>query len=682
MNSADGITWTNTTITGITATPLGVTWGGDRIVATFNGGSAISTNNGISWTALVSVSPGIVCWDGTKLLAALSVGTTYGLSTSVDGLAWAGTAIEPTTAATGPGASDFNYINSTYLSVTSSLPFTSADNISWTRGRLLSAPGGAVTYFFGCIGGSASYYVAGGSVLNSVGVQSTLLYTSTDAANWTLRAAGIGTNAVNAVASNGTVTVITGETGSRRYSTDGVTWSATTGAATSSSITLCIWANNQFVAMGSNYVAVSADGITWTAGTISQTNLYSIVWDPTHSVYIVGSSVGGIYISSNGTTWSSVTISGMSTVSTLVTNGSRVVALSGVNRVAAYSDNGGTSWTTYTLPTEGSITAAVYDGTQFIATGNNGVEITSLDGITWANTQRFLIYDIANVFVVSQDNYLAVQGNGAYPGRVFSTTNAGRTWVWNYISGAPNIYDIHYNGTQYVAVGGINAGTVGKIYTSTDLITWTVITTASPYNFKSVAYSGSMYVAAANNGTALQLPNGAGGSLWSSNDGATWTQRSTAHAFNKVKWLGGQFIAAASSGTTAGYIYTSPDGINWTLQYSIANAPMTDIAYSGSTYVASATGTTNKLFTSPDGVTWTPRMTSALAQMVAVEYGNGVFMAIEYSSGPGSQVSSDGVTWTSAGINTSVFYSSLDWDTDRFVAFTKTHAALVTYIPQ
>jgi hypothetical protein len=686
MNSADGITWTNTTISGTTASPLGITWGGDRIVAAFNGGTAISTNNGTTWTFSNSVTPGIVCWDGTKLLAALSIGSTFGHSTSLDGLSWAGTAEEVSPAANGPGQTAFTYVNSTYLSASNTanlnVPYTSTDNITWTRGRMITYPGTAVFMSFFCTGGSASYYVAGGVQTDSGSVQTQLLYTSTDGRSWTLRNSSFGTSYLRAVASNGTVTVITGTAGARRYSTDGIgaTWTATTGAATAGTIGYCIWANSQFVSLGDNYVAISSDGITWTAGTITITSASSLVWDSAHSVYIAGGAAGAIRISSNGTTWSSVTISGMGTVTTLVTNGSRVVAMSGASRVAAYSDNGGSTWTTYTLPSEQSTTAAVYDGSKFIAVGNNGPELTSTDGITWAHTQRALTNNITGLFVVSQDTYLAVEGNAGYPNRVFSTTNAGKTWDWNYVAGSPNLYDIHYNGSQYVAVGGITAGTVGKIYTSTDLITWTTITTTAANNFKSIAYSGSIYVAVANNSTSTAPANGTAGTIWSSPDGSTWTQRSPSTSFNRVKWLGGQFIAVVSNSTTSGTIYTSSDGINWTSRYSLANALMIDVAYSGTTYVVVAAGTTNKIFTSPDGINWTPRMTSAIPTLERVEYGAGVFMAATIASG--SYISTDdGITWTSLVTNTALGFSTLNWDTDRFIAFNKTQAALLTYIP-
>jgi hypothetical protein len=502
-----------------------------------------------------------------------------------------------------------------------------------------------------------------------------MLYTSTDAANWTLRTSGFGANQINAVAGNGTTTVIVGGAGNRRYSTDGVTWTATTGATTAVAINAVIWANGQFLSIGDNYTAVSSDGITWTAGTLTLSSTKSLVWDTTHSVYIAGGGAGAIRTSSNGTTWSSVTPVNANTISSLATDGSRVVGLCGASTTGIYSDNGGTSWSTFTLPTMQLFTNVVYNGSGYFATSPSADSmISSTDGITWQNVSRTLYGTLNSLAVLSADNYMTCTAatNATQQGHVMTTADAGKTWNWH-LATTGFVYDINYNGTQYVAVGGNSAATAHS-YISTNLITWTANLASGPTTpFKSVAYDGSsIYVAAINNANAS-------GGLYSSPTGVTWTSRQASRPFSVVKWLGGQFVALSYYVTvTTGYIFTSPDGINWTQVYGLANAIMSDVTYDGTTYVAVASGTTNKIFTSPDGTNWTPRMTSAIPALTNVSNGGGVFMAT--GATPYYSIN-DGVTWTAAPSYTGQALTQIAWDTNKFVAFTTGKAASVTYTP-
>ena len=673
LSSADGISWSaSSTVTPVaTATPLAITWAGDRYVVSSTGGTTASTN-GTTWSTISSaIITSIMCWDGTKIISATNLSQTSTAISLDKGLTWTSSLIEPNPSS-GILYSNFNfnslaYVNSTYITGTlNSRVFSSTDGVNWNSGKFSVTPASAN---FTCVGGSSLFYVAAGAA--------GMLYTSTDAANWTSKTSGFGANQINAVASDGTMTVIVGAAGNRRYSTDGTTWTATTGAGTAGAINAVIWANGQFVSIGDNYVAVSSDGINWTPGTLALTATKSLIWDATHSVYIAGGAAGAIRTSTNGTTWTTRTPANTNTVSSLATNGTRVVGISGAANVTTgvYSDDGGVTWSTFNMPTKQLFTNVVSNGTTFFATAPlNTSMISSTNGITWQNVSRPLYGTLNSLTILGADNYLVstAANNTTQQGHVMTTIDGGKTWDWH-MATTGYIYDVAYTGTQYVAVGGNTAATAHS-YTSTDLINWTTSAAAGPTTpFKSVTYNGSsMYVASVNNG------NTAGG-LYSSPDGLTWTSRQSTRPIPIVKWLGSQFIAVSYFSTvTTGYILTSTDGINWAQVYALSGAIMVDVAYSGTTYVAVAGGTVNKIFTSSDGTTWTPRMTSAIPALTNVSYGNGVFMAT--GATPYYSID-DGVTWTSSPSYTGNALSVIGWDTNKFVSFTTGKAGATTFNP-
>jgi hypothetical protein len=673
ISSADGITWSGAVTIGPvgTSTPFAIIWAGDRLVVSSAAGTTTSAT-GTTWSTISdAIITSFMCWDGSKIISTTNSSQTS-TSVSLDhGVTWTTSLIEPTPAS-GITYSNFTlnslaYVNSTYIIGTlNQRVFSSTDGVNWNSGKFGSIPASTL---FTCVGGSSSFYVAGGG--------SGMLFTSTDAATWTVRTSGFGANQVNAVAYNGTTTVIVGAGGSRRYSTDGITWTATTGATTAIAINAVIWANGQFVSIGDNYVAVSSDGIAWTAGTLALSGTRSVVWDPTHSVYVAGGLSGAIRTSTNGTTWTTRTPANTNTVSSLATDGSRIIGVSGAanTTTGVYSDDGGITWATFSMPSMQLFTNVVYNGTGFFAISPNNISmISSTNGITWQNVSRALYGTLNSLGILGADNYIATTAanNTIQQGQVMVTTNAGKTWDWH-LATTGYVYDVTYNGTQYVAVGG-NSTTVAHSYVSTNLINWTANAVTGPSTpFKSVAYNGSsIYVATINNANTS-------GNLYSSPDGVTWTVRNSARPFSIVRWLNGQFVALSYlTSITTGYIFTSPDGINWTQVYGLVGPIMADVTYDGTNYIAVAGGTTNKIFTSPDGTTWTPRMTSAIPALTNVSSGGGTVMA----TGATPYYSLDnGVTWATAPSYTGVALGLIGWDTDKFVAFTNQKAALATYTP-
>ena len=146
--------------------------------------------------------------------------------------------------------------------------------------------------------------------------------------------------------------------------------------------------NSRFVAMGygTNTIAYSADGITWTGiGTsIFSTYGLGVAWNGTRFV-AVGQGTNTIAYSADGITWTGIGTSIFSTYGFGVAwNGTRFVAVgAGTNSIAYSAD--GITWTgigTSIFSTQG--TGVAWNGTRFVAVGQGTNSIAySSDGITW-----------------------------------------------------------------------------------------------------------------------------------------------------------------------------------------------------------------------------------------------------------------------------------------------------------
>jgi len=148
--------------------------------------------------------------------------------------------------------------------------------------------------------------------------------------------------------------------------------------------------------------------------------------------------------------------------------------------------------------------------------------------------------------------------------------------------------------------GGSGAGT-----------TWTLRNLGDSLN--GVTYGNGLFVAV-----------GEGGTILTSRDGVTWTQRTsgTSNDLYSVTYGNGLFVAVGAKGT----ILTSPDGVSWTARASGTDEWLWGVAYGNSTFVAVGGG--GAILTSPDGVTWTQRTSLEKSDLLSVVYGNGRFVAV------------------------------------------------------
>lgn len=201
-------------------------------------------------------------------------------------------------------------------------------------------------------------------------------------------------------------------------------------------------------------------------------------------------------------------------------------------------------------------------------------------------------------------------------------------WQWRApLATGSRLYSVAWGNGRYVAVGK-----VGNIVTSTDGLHWTNVLMAVDFDFTQVVFGNGVFVA---------------GNYW---------------YYDPVRWLTN---VGASYGTmSAGVLFTSTDGLNWTLTPAPGGLPVTSLAYGNGKFIASGSDQAF-IYTSLDGRHWTPQVWQWL-RAESVGYAGGRFFAAceydLYSSTDGAQWSPQG--WFYLWVNA----ASLAFGQNRFVS--------------
>ena len=246
----------------------------------------------------------------------------------------------------------------------------------------------------------------------------------------------------------------------------------------------------------------------------------------------------------------------------------------------------GVTWTPHDMHSFYTMQDIAWSGKQFVAVAQQGKVYTSPDGIAWSNPTSGTILDLNGVAWSGQK--FAVVGRG---GTILTSTD-GATWDIKSSGTTSLLNAITWSGSKFVAVGDS-----GTIVTSPDGATWTVVSTGTQYPFNGVAYGNGKFVAVPYKGASYSSPDGVTWTPGTQNPVSPWA------ALNAVAYGNGLFVAVSSSST--GSIFTSSDGSTWTERLSGATSQLNSITWSGSQFAA--VGASRVICTSPDGITWTTR---------------------------------------------------------------------------
>jgi photosystem II stability/assembly factor-like uncharacterized protein len=293
------------------------------------------------------------------------------------------------------------------------------------------------------------------------------------------------------------------------------------------------------------------------------------------------------------------------------------------------------------LPTGVTLRKAVFAENKFFVVGDGGTLLVSIDGSQWAT---HLLPEGIDGFndIIRANNLFAIIGNNG----VILTSSDGNTWTKQNSGTINNLLSITFGNGMFVAVG--NNSTV---ISSTDGFHWSNqdLGTGISDLLWSIAFGNNVFVAVGDNGVVFFSHDGshweipfpapymilnnivfgnnlfatvAANAIFTSTDGEQWIKQATDSALRNVNYVNDSFMITCGEST----ILASSNGLNWTTRTSSPKANIISIAYGNN--VTLAVGSAGALYTTEDGSNWTNQTTYPIKfNLAAICFGNNRFVA-------------------------------------------------------
>ncbi|MFM1746864.1 MAG: hypothetical protein RLZZ188_530 [Verrucomicrobiota bacterium] len=698
-HSADGVTWTATTLPANTGSLSAVTYGAGRFVAVGESGRIYNSVDGASWsevTSPVTTNLSAVAFADNLFVA---TGTSGRILTSADGASW-----------TNRSVTTGNTINSVtrhrgswYAAVSAFECFISTDGSSWSRvstagrtnsnngQRLISAAGvllsstnaGGITFAedprkwsehqINATPSTTLYGLAeGAGQIVVVGVRGLIYTTASVPASPILPAPSLRLEADSIKVDVGRKNVLaasgTGFTGLELYvngakvseiagSAGALPWTPPTVGNYLLTVRGVDAAGNSVVSAAYPAVAAFANWRWLNPGPVGADLRGAVRVDD--KWWIVGGG-GTLLTLDDGGNFSSVDFPTTQSLNAIAyANGRFVIATTDLDGGTKedigglWTSSDGYAWTPFLTGVldSANLNTALHAADRWIALGNGGVIVTSTDGVSWPRTSSGISNSIYGV-TTGSGLIVAVAGGG----KIITSTD-GLIWTERTSGVTTDLRAVTFAEGTFVAVG-LN----GVILTSSSGAAWSRAASGVTANLYSVARVQGAFVA-----------GGDGGTLLSSAGGTTWSNAS----------LGGNATGTlflASSGTDAlllgrsGDVYTGSGGANWQRRTRGTIEAVQGLTYANGRFVAVgaiADPVTKAALVpvqvSSDGLTWRRANANAgFSALSAVTFGQSRFVAV----GPNSAVfvSTDGLTWTKGTVNATAALSCVAAGPAAFVA--------------
>ncbi len=272
----------------------------------------------------------------------------------------------------------------------------------------------------------------------------------------------------------------------------------------------------------------------------------------------------------------------------------------------------GRTWSAIDLHPTTRLTDVTSSGSIHVAVGADGRAFRSTDGINWDEIETPATYALKRVEWF--DTLFIAVGSGEY----IMTSPDGLIWTERR-SGhiMRNISDVTRGDSEFIAVGGhhaADASVLGDVRTSTDGADWSHVDIAFEGWMNGIAWTGDKFVSVGYRSGPENY------SIWTSTDMIEWTLRRTEFDISfaeDICWSGDLLVAVA--GTRPGSILTSPDGIQWTRREQNNDSRLSGVCWTGDQFVA--VGSDGLILTSDDGITWKSRETGSTTGLRGV-WGN------------------------------------------------------------
>jgi hypothetical protein len=209
----------------------------------------------------------------------------------------------------------------------------------------------------------------------------------------------------------------------------------------------------------------------------------------------------------------------------------------------------------------------VWDGEIFVAVGDDGVVLTSDDGIDWVERESSVDVNL-NAVAAYGDSIVAV----GYDDTILLSQNHGESWSIKRTGDRVYLAAVTINASRIVAGGyELHQGEAITLFSEDSGNTWAHADSwpADGHHLTDLVYHDGLYVG------ATDINSSTGDTrVWVSTDGRVWQDivlRSTAAGLYAVGHVGNQFVVAGDYGLVS----TSLDGYNWT----IMQTPFEELSY-------------------------------------------------------------------------------------------------------
>ena len=567
----------------------------------------------------------------------VAVGNNGEIWTSANGTSWT-----KRTSGTTLNLLDVVFATNKFVAVgENSAVLTSPDGITWTVGAALGNETLTSVIYTG------SHFVACGGT-STLGTAQT----STNATTWTkANPAGVA-NIIEDVANIGSnIFAVTEKNILKGNLNNGaIAWTKLSGftgltpSDTPFSIATTSGSNLVLATSGTaNKLWTSGAGLIWTERQVT-TSAVRVQRGAASSDVIGVGTEGEVWTSSDGITWTSRDTGDSTNLLGGGKLGSTYVVTGQAGRILSIAPPGETLWSQRLSTSDVSpINDAASDGSGFVTVAEN-TSRTSPDGITWtSHAHAHLMHSVTHTAV----QYVAA-GDGAW------TSPDGITWTEVLTPDDFTLYSVRRTGGQVVAVGFDIGDDLPVIYTSATGSTWTrrtlPTTPATPSlagkSLYGVAAFGGLIVAVGDNGLLLRSIDGGatwvkqaialgtnesftditfgnnlfaavtdGGSIWTSNNGSTWTKRRAANGvlLSRILVAGNQFFAVGDRGATA----YSFGGLVWQQGSANTSQGLYGAGWNGTTLAV--VGDSGTILSSSGGQPTQPMLSFALASSAQSE---------------------------------------------------------------
>jgi hypothetical protein len=447
----------------------------------------------------------------------------------------------------------------------------------------------------------------------------------------------------------------------------GEEWTFSIPSGTQLTLFSLAYGNGLFIAGTlSNTVVTSTNALTWTLRStpITGTSFSRIVYG--NGVFVGIGTGSQVYTTTNGVTWTQRTATG--NFRQAAYGNGRFIIISDASTSPYYSTNNGVTWTAG-VDSLGGARGLVYAGNigEFVGINNIGQVWTTTDAVTWSYRTDVTPQTIPNYGTqLTYDNgvVLAVDTNPNIRRGLSNSLNSGWTFTQpNLVTGTFPMFLIQgLNNQFFYSNGNVSNPGNARLATSNDGTTWTWRTTPTIGQIWGLAYGASRYVAIGANSTA-------GNNIITSGNGITnWTTLNAPGATLDFAYnpTSGLIVAGGALGS----LKTSSNGFDWTDQNSllITNTATTltvipniqTLGYGNNLYFYGANNSTYA--TSTNAITWTSR--TGIGSPQAVTYGNGIWVVASVGA---IRTSTNAITWTARTSNTSSTINSLIYENGLYV---------------